>query len=424
MRSSLALTSLIISSACATFACSKDEAKETPVARAHVEEQTLGTVNVTVTFPGAPNDGVKGTTDSLHVIVLQPEFNVGAANCADLQGGKLDPYSTDLAQTGDVVEKTNFDAPISVPDVASGRSLVYVEAVDYSGNVNWAGCIEVNVGGGAVPANVPLERYGIYDCTDPNTKDGAPCDDGLLCKIGEKCQGGVCQPGIDRDCTGLTDQCNAGQCNETDGCVAIPHPNGTTCDDGDLCTNGDSCTGGTCTGTSLDCATQAGPCETNGVCNPYTGYCSFDYAAYGDPCDDGDFCTANDYCTSYGYCTYSGTTSCSNLTNYCGSGYCDSALGACRVSPYYSPGTSCNDSNSCTTGETCDVNGQCGGGNPAVAPVGECYEPICDPVNGFYSSTTKPCTTPTDYLPVGYTCETYYGYSPTCNGAGTCRCYP
>ncbi len=58
-------------------------------------------------------------------------------------------------------------------------------------------------------------------CADPGSA-GQPCDDGNVCTVNDRCQGGIC--------------------------AGNPAPNGTPCDDSDACTQTDSCQLGTCTG--------------------------------------------------------------------------------------------------------------------------------------------------------------------------------
>jgi hypothetical protein len=68
------------------------------------------------------------------------------------------------------------------------------------------------------------------------------CDDGLYCNGVETCVSGVCKAGEPIDCSGLSDQCNDGVCEEAShGCVARPKADGTACDDGQFCTVSDAC---------------------------------------------------------------------------------------------------------------------------------------------------------------------------------------
>lgn len=393
---SVALYSLILTSACATFACSKGDKADSPVVREHVAEATAGTLNVSVTFP---NDAVKGVTNSVHIFVLNSLYDAGNANCADLVGRALDPYSTTLGRAADFVSKDSLDA-ISVPNVNAGKALVYVEAVDYGGQVEWAGCVEVTVTGGATSAAVTLARAGVYDCTDPNTKDGSLCDDGFVCTIGEKCKAGACQGGQERDCDAFADQCNAKACDETKGCYAKPLANTTPCDDDNPCTTSDACQSGTCTGVARDCSKEANTCEIAIGCNQFTGLCEFSYKPYNTPCEDGLFCTVNDYCGSSGTCYSGGSRDCSALSNACQTGTCDETTKACTAT---------------------NVKTTCG----YTASSGlDCYVDVCDPVLGC-NYTPKPVGT--QCASYGYTTCSLYSSSlagvPHCDALGDCYYY-
>lgn len=379
----LALYSLILTGACAAFACSKSDTAENPVAREHVQENPGTSLSVSVTFP---SDAVKGVTNSVHVFVLGavPGGDAATFNCGDLVGRLADPYGTNMTRAADLVAKSGFDT-ITVDNVAPGGAFVYVEAVDYGGQVDWAGCVPLS----GASAAVTLTRAGVYDCQDSHTKEGAPCDDGKVCTVGEVCKAGTCQNGLQRDCGNFTDQCNAGTCTEAKGCYAQPLANTTACNDNDECTTGDACNAGKCQGKARDCAAEAGQCEVyTGYCSPYYG-CSYTDKPYNTPCEDGQFCTTGDYC-GYGTC-YSGYNSpCSGT---CDNG-CNEATRSCT--PYV-----CNN-------------------NPYYY---DCYENSCDLTYGCY----KP-------KPAGIAC-TAYGYStcaqystslvgvPHCNGSGSCIYY-
>ena len=91
--------------------------------------------------------------------------------------------------------------------------------------------------------------------TDGWISGTAACDDGLYCNGLETFVGGSCQWGTPPDCSGLTDQCNDGVCDDVlDACVSQPKTDGLSCDDGDACTTDDTCAAGTCAGSPLSCA--------------------------------------------------------------------------------------------------------------------------------------------------------------------------
>jgi hypothetical protein len=391
----------------ALVACGSDSNGRTPTVR---EPKPPGpaTVSVAVSFP---NDAVKGVTDTVHVWVVGPGDS--SITCADLVGGAVDPYSGRLELFGDTVSKDLGSA--TAKNVDTGNALVYVEAVDYSGHVDYAGCQAVDVKQPTTSVSVTLGRARVYDCA--TAKDGLPCDDGQLCTVGETCKNNQCQGGKQRECTNLTDSCNAGSCTEDKGCTAKPLPDGTACDDNLYCTTGDSCHAGKCTGTTLDCAAQAGPCRTSLGCSELYQGCQFttDSTTNGTPCDDGQFCTTNDTCY-YGQCQGQARDCSAGLDSYCASAACDETTKSCVVTPA-SSGTYCYTSGSCTSSSgSCDGAGHCVG-TPLDCSgyTYGCYVGQCSPAYGYCQSVPANAGTPCVY---GGTCAT----SPQCDGAGTCLC--
>ncbi|MFT7624591.1 MAG: hypothetical protein ACI9WU_003779 [Myxococcota bacterium] len=217
-------------------------------------------------------------------------------------------------------------------------------------------------------------------------------DDGNLCNGVRACQGGQCEEDPATIISCATDNpCAAGACDPKSGQCAADPTEGAPCDDGDLCTVGDTCVGGVCTAESKGCD-DGNPCTHDG-CDD-TGACAF--SANTEPCDDGDECTANDFCTegacqgfddicsctvpadcaafedddpcngvltcldgkcaadpaSVVVCDSTGNTDC--LVSKCAPG-----IGACQLVPV-DDGTPCFDGDPCTDGETCQA-GQCGG---------------------------------------------------------------
>ncbi len=80
-----------------------------------------------------------------------------------------------------------------------------------------------------------------------NLPSDAACDNGLFCDGTETCDAVFgCQLGTVPDCSGLTDQCTDGVCDDVAGsCVALPLLDGTACSNGDGCA-GDTCQAGAC----------------------------------------------------------------------------------------------------------------------------------------------------------------------------------
>src|SRR5207249_3786135 len=108
------------------------------------------------------NDTVKSTTNSLHVWFIEKDD--AGATCAKLVGGATDPNAGPLGHLGDVVTR-DLDKAITAKGVTvAGTTLVYVEAVDDNGQVEWAGCVEIKKGS----ATVTLDKARVYDCANPD----------------------------------------------------------------------------------------------------------------------------------------------------------------------------------------------------------------------------------------------------------------
>lgn len=361
---------------------------------------TTKTVTVNVEFP----DGVQATTNSVHVWFI--EKGDAGANCPDLVGGATDPNAGPIGHLGDYVTK-NIGDPIVVKNVQNASStLVYVEAVDDNGQVDWAGCVPLSKN----TATVTLDKARVYDCAADGVREGAPCDDGDPCNVGESCKDGECQGGKRRDCTDLDDACNLGQCDPEQGCKKVPYQDGATCDDHLYCTTADKCLNGECVGTPKNCDTSSGGCRTGSTCDETLGgQCTTGtLQPFGTVCDDGKFCTTSDHCDSFGSCTGTpvdcsssgGCLSCSEVSHGC-----------TEPAPV---GTYCSDSNNCTTSDQCDSTGKCVGKpldcSSYNSPDG-CRSGICDPTFGS-------CTY--NYAPSGTACGAPCKIGGLCDGSGYC----
>jgi hypothetical protein len=392
-----------------TGACSGDDEAD-PNAD---EPLPTGEVNIDIAYPDATAMSV---TAVVHAWVLTEREGVVASderakfNCASLVGGTLDPYDITLVRLADVASTEEL-TEITAPHVAPGPALVYVEARDFGGNIEFAGCAEAMVENAAVGASIELSKAKIFDCDDPDTEDDSPCDDGLLCTVGETCDGGTCDGGAPRDCSFGADGCHAGTCSEANGCVVQPLSDGTPCDDDLFCTEGDVCTEGECGGGLRDCADDATTCQVPVRCDEQLDTCVMTNAPFATPCDDGFYCTVTDQCDSFG--------SCSGVTRDCSTGVpqcqlnagCDETLDSCTTSNQFA-GAVCDDGLSCTTLDECDGLGACAGtaldcsGLDDECNIGVCAEPTgCD--TNPRSSTTA-CN-------VGVSCTL-----DTCDGAGSC----
>jgi hypothetical protein len=222
-------------------------------------------------------------------------------------------------------------------------------------------------------------------CVTKTFADATPCDDGLFCTDGDKCQGGTCV-GTPKVCPAGA-ACEIPTCDEPGKtCTLTTAPDGHTCDDGNPCTLAGTCQSGACTpGAPITCHQLDTTCAV-GVCDPQKG-CQAQPTNEGGACNDGLFCTVNDVCVS-GACKGSPRV-CPQPANVCTVGSCDEATSSCGQVPG-NDGTFCDPGNVCITGAKCSA-GVCGGGTPTSGG-------SCDDGN--------PCTT-----------------ADTCN-AGTCTGAP
>ncbi|MBI1825406.1 MAG: hypothetical protein HY287_05585 [Planctomycetes bacterium] len=277
--------------------------------------------------------------------------------------------------------------------------------------------------GGACHAGTPpcddhktCTTDGCNEATDTctYTSNNAACDDGLFCNGVETCnptKGNAttgCKAGTPVDCSGLTNQCNVGICNESlDSCQAQPVANGTSCNDGLFCTVGDSCQSGVCTGTPRDCSDGIG-C-TNDSCDETIDACV--HAPNNSKCDDGLFCNGREICDPAhgnpttgcvpGSAPCTAPCACDEVHDLCDCACptqpCPPALecyvvqcvnpgpsGQCVYSPA-GAGTACSsDGINCTT-DACDGSGNCvhtPNDSQCPADGNPCTDTICHPTAG------------------------------------------
>jgi hypothetical protein len=342
-------------------ACGGDDETEPVVAT----EPPTAEVQITVVYPG---DREESIVAAVHFWVLRLDEE-SEATCAKLIGGEVDPYDLSHQRLGEGVS-TDTNEVLSTDGVLLGPALAHVEATDYVGQPEFAGCEEIDVTQPLTEVTITLQKANVFDCADPETEDGAPCDDGLLCTVGETCDGDQCEPAAPRDCTHVADQCNAESCDEELGCVATPLADNTPCDDGLYCTDGDVCLSGECTGTDRDCLVGADPCDMVVQCDELNDQCVLTTAPNGTACDDGSFCNGTETC-SYGYCTNSTGDPCPGPDNDgdCQES-CDETTDTCTANDQnYS---SCDDGQYCNGTEEC-LSGTCtnSSGDPCTGPDGD-----------------------------------------------------
>jgi hypothetical protein len=274
----------------------------------------------------------------------------------------------------------------------------------------------MSVAGATVSVALELSRAKVFDCANPETEDGSPCDDGKLCTVGETCDGGVCGDGAARDCGFAADGCNAGSCDEAEGCVIQPLANGTACDDGLFCTGVDACVDGQCVGSLRDCTTDVGTCQVAVGCNEETNQCVTAAAPYGTACDDGMFCTVDDACDSFGTC-YGTQRDCASEATQCTTSFgCDEIADTCLTTPD-TAGTFCDDGLFCTVNDACDGLGACAGTARDCSSAPECQVGSCD-------ETLDLCAVAD--APAGTSCDdgSFCSDGDACDGFGTCAAGP
>ncbi len=236
----------------------------------------------------------------------------------------------------------------------------------------------------------------------------AACVDGNLCNGTETCTSTgdttfTCNPGTPLTCDDGS-LCTDDSCDNAFGCRFEITDAAETCNagDGDVCNGQEQCdpaTGGCLAGTPLVC--DDGELCTDDSCDALVGCRNVDNTL---PCDDTDNCTTGDTCGN-GTCTGTPVT-CSNGDFCDGSESCDPGTGACVpgapptcddgtncTTDSCDPGTgcvftadpsatTCDDSNLCTTGDTCSA-GTCSG-TAVVFDDGQACNGVetCDPLTG------------------------------------------
>ncbi len=216
------------------------------------------------------------------------------------------------------------------------------------------------------------------------------CSDGNSCTQNDVCSAGACVPGAAVTCAALDGCHTAGVCNPMTGVCSTPNKaNGSACTDANACTQTDTCQNGVCTGQSPVVCPAPDACHTAGSCNMATGMCSNPNKPNGSACNDSNACTSTDSCQA-GVCTGQSPVVCTASDACHAVGLCDTVTGMCS-NPAKPDGSSCDDGNGCTQTDSCQA-GACTGQNPVVcAPANDCQVPgVCDPTSGACANTSKP----------------------------------
>ncbi|MDQ3262244.1 MAG: hypothetical protein M3Y59_01085 [Myxococcota bacterium] len=268
--------------------------------------------------------------------------------------------------------------------------------------------------GGVACAPCPVETTD--RCTDGACRCGAefPCGEGYRCESGAcvSISGGPACTGPG-DCVSPPGQCFEAQgiCGVDGTCTYTSRGAGTGCNDGDSCTDLDACDGlGACVGTPRVCTTPVGVCrESTGTC--LGGGCLYALVPPGTGCDDGNACTTTDSCNDSGAC--GGT----QITCNSPPGQCHQAAGTCLGGncsyAFKNPGTTCDDGNACTNSDVCNGAGICGGTAVSCTSPNQCQQGPGTCSGGSCSYASKNAGSTCDD---GNACTT----SDVCNGSGAC----
>jgi len=149
--------------------------------------------------------------------------------------------------------------------------------------------------------------------------------------------------------------CTDDACDPLSGCTYTP--NTAPCDDGDACTENDVCAGGECTGPDVVDCDDDNPCTLD-ACKPAAG-CEHAPLS-GTTCDDGEDCTVGDSCVQ---------------------GACAPGEDVCAPCDALLDGDPCNDGDATTLADMC-VEGACVGWTRAN------YAPRDDTVSGGLNDVT------------------------------------
>lgn len=255
----------------------------------------------------------------------------------------------------------------------------------------------VGTGGGDFPCGVDCSAIitdqctvGVCDevtgnCAVVPAADGAECEDGFFCTIGDSCYGGVCQAGLPNTCAIEPDPCEVVTCLEaTQSCTVGLAADGTDCQPDDLCQINATCLNGLCLGEERSCIYAPVPDDCHvSECNPQTGQCEPVIGNDGGSCTDPSApCQVNGSCNG-GLCEDTELKDCGHLTQpySCTVGVCNDSTGDCEPQSL-SEGDDCDDLNPCTSNETCQ-GGRCISSSviTTCGPVDDCCPSICTDAN-------------------------------------------
>jgi hypothetical protein len=263
----------------------------------------------------------------------------------------------------------------------------------------FAGVRDCNIGGVFYPANTANPTNACEVCTVTISQtawspisNGTACNDGNACTLTDTCQAGVCTPTTTTICAD-GNQCTADTCNTTTGACefdSVPREGAACTIIGPACVT-NSCQAGVCAQAAVAGCLISNTCYPDGTVNPANTCQVCDAAgdqtdwssvAAATACNDGLFCTTGDTCDGAGTCG-GAPLDCSSAATECFSGTaCDEANDVCIPAIPEPQGTACG-------GDLCTNNGMCNGGGICTGMAvscaqfdTECTVGVCDLADG------------------------------------------
>jgi len=136
---------------------------------------------------------------------------------------------------------------------------------------------------------------------------------------------------------------------------------GEGCEDGSFCTVLDKCKGGVCKGGSIKTCSELTDICSKGKCDTKMSKCIKVPKPAGTTCDDGVWCSVGEACNGKGKCATGKARVCPSNPDKCQLPHCNEGGKKCQVK--LADGINCNDGNKCTLTDKC-YKGACKGSNP------------------------------------------------------------